>query len=65
VGNGAFTRALLDGLSGKADRDKRSFVDTEELSSYVRFRVLDIAVAVVLPFLTVSGRQKAFSRLLK
>ena len=31
-GNGAFTRAMLDGLAGKADREKLGYVDTEELS---------------------------------
>ena len=38
--NGAFTRAMLDGLAGAADRDKVGYVDTEELSIYVRRRVL-------------------------
>jgi len=40
--NGAFTRAMLEGLSGKADHHKRGYVDTEELSSYVRFRVKEL-----------------------
>jgi WD40 repeat protein len=38
--NGAFTRAMLDGLAGGADRDKVGYVDTEELSVFVRRRVL-------------------------
>jgi Caspase domain len=38
--NGAFTRAMLDGLAGAADRDKIGYIDTEELSVYVRRRVL-------------------------
>jgi hypothetical protein len=41
-GNGAFTKAMIEGLSGKADRDNTGFVDTEELSLYVRRRVLDL-----------------------
>ena len=41
-GHGAFTRALLDGLGGAADRDKIGYVDTEELSFYVRRRVMDM-----------------------
>jgi uncharacterized caspase-like protein len=39
-GNGAFTRAVLDGLAGAADSAKLGYVDTEELSLYVRRRVL-------------------------
>jgi hypothetical protein len=31
---------MLDGLAGGADRDKVGYVDTEELSVYVRRRVL-------------------------
>jgi WD40 repeat protein len=38
--NGAFTRAMIEGLSGAADRDKVGYVDTEELSVFVRRRVL-------------------------
>ena len=40
--NGAFTSAMLEGLKGGADRDKLGFVDTEELSLYVRRRVLQM-----------------------
>jgi hypothetical protein len=40
--NGAFTRAMLEGLAGAADRDKIGYVDTEELSVYVRRRVLQM-----------------------
>jgi WD40 repeat protein len=39
-GNGAFTRAILDGLAGAADSGKLGYVDTEELSLYVRRRVM-------------------------
>jgi WD40 repeat protein len=38
--NGAFTRAMIEGLTGAADRDKVGYVDTEELSVFVRRRVL-------------------------
>jgi len=41
-GNGAFTKAMIEGLSGKADRDNTGFVDTDELSLYVRRRVLEM-----------------------
>lgn len=39
-GNGAFTKALLEGLGGAADREKVGFVETDELGLYVRRRVL-------------------------
>jgi hypothetical protein len=38
-GNGAFTRAVLDGLGGAADYDKNGFIETDELYLYVRRRV--------------------------
>ena len=41
-GNGAFTKAMIEGLSGKADRDHTGFVETDELALYVRRRVLDM-----------------------
>ena len=41
-GNGAFTRAMLDGLSGKADIDKNGSVETDELDFYVRRRVMEM-----------------------
>jgi WD40 repeat protein len=40
--NGAFTKAMLEGLKGGADRDKLGYVDTEELSLFVRRRVLQM-----------------------
>jgi uncharacterized caspase-like protein len=40
--NGAFTAAMLEGLKGGADRDKLGYVDTEELSLFVRRRVLQM-----------------------
>jgi WD40 repeat protein len=39
-GNGAFTAAMIEGLSGNADRENVGYVDSEELSLYVRRRVL-------------------------
>jgi hypothetical protein len=39
-GNGAFTKAMLEGLSGAADSQKLGYVDSEELSLYVRRRVM-------------------------
>src|SRR5262249_7355155 len=41
-GNGAFTRAMIEGLSGKADRERTGFVETDELALYVRRRVMDM-----------------------
>ncbi len=41
-GNGAFTRAMLEGLGGAADGGKLGYVDSEELSLYVRRRVMDM-----------------------
>jgi WD40 repeat protein len=41
-GNGAFTKAMIEGLSGKADRDNTGFVDTDELALYVRRRVMEM-----------------------
>ena len=41
-GNGAFTKAMIEGLSGRADRDQTGFVETDELALYVRRRVLDM-----------------------
>jgi uncharacterized caspase-like protein len=38
--NGAFTKALLEGLAGAADREKLGYVETDELAVYVRRRVL-------------------------
>ena len=39
-GNGAFTKAIIEGLAGAADRDKRGYVETDELAFYVRRRVM-------------------------
>ena len=38
--NGAFTKAIIEGLSGAADRDKLGYVETDELGVYVRRRVV-------------------------
>jgi len=48
-GNGAFTKAMIEGLSGKADRENTGFIDTEELSLYVRRRVLDMTMQMQEP----------------
>jgi uncharacterized caspase-like protein len=42
-GNGAFTKAMIEGLGGAADPWKRGYVDSEALSLYVRNRVTDLA----------------------
>jgi uncharacterized caspase-like protein len=48
-GNGAFTKAMIEGLSGKADRENTGFVDTDELALYVRRRVLDMTTRMQEP----------------
>ena len=48
-GNGAFTKAMIEGLSGKADRENTGFVDTDELALYVRRRVLDLTTRMQEP----------------
>jgi uncharacterized caspase-like protein len=48
-GNGAFTKAMIEGLSGKADRENTGFIDTEELSLYVRRRVLGMTTQMQEP----------------
>jgi len=48
-GNGAFTKAMIEGLSGKADRENTGFVDTDELALYVRRRVLDMTTQMQEP----------------
>jgi uncharacterized caspase-like protein len=41
-GNGAFTRAMLDGLAGAADYNKNGAIESDELALYVRSRVLEM-----------------------
>jgi uncharacterized caspase-like protein len=41
-GNGAFTKAVLDGLAGAADYDKNGIVETDELYPFVRRRVREM-----------------------
>lgn len=41
-GNGAFTAALIEGLSGGADRENLGYVDSDELALFVRRRVLNL-----------------------
>jgi hypothetical protein len=36
--NGAFTKAMLEGLAGAADSEKLGYVETDELAVYVRRR---------------------------
>jgi WD40 repeat protein len=38
--NGAFTKAMIEGLSGMADREKLGYVETDELAVYVRRQVM-------------------------
>jgi hypothetical protein len=39
-GNGAFTKAMIEGLSGEADGGKLGYVESDELALYVRRRVI-------------------------
>ena len=48
-GNGAFTKAMIEGLSEKADRENTGFVDTDELALYVRRRVLGMTTQMQEP----------------
>jgi hypothetical protein len=41
-GNGAFTRALIEGLQGAADFNKDGAVETDELALYIRSRVAEL-----------------------
>jgi uncharacterized caspase-like protein len=43
--NGAFARAMLDGLAGAADFDKNGAVETDELAVYVRRRVVQMTMS--------------------
>jgi len=40
---------MIEGLSGKADRENTGFIDTEELSLYVRRRVLGMTAQMAGP----------------
>lgn len=51
--NGAFTKALREGLSGKADRDKAGKVSLDMLDRYLRERVSELTKGAQTP---VSGK---------
>jgi WD40 repeat protein len=42
-GHGFFTQAIVEGLDGKADVNKRGSVDTNQLNAYLQSRVRDLA----------------------
>jgi hypothetical protein len=48
-GNGAFTRAVLDGLAGAADSGQLGYVETDELAVYVRRRVMALTKGLQEP----------------
>jgi hypothetical protein len=59
-GNGAFTKAMIEGLSGAADGRKLGYVEADELGTYVRRRVMELAkekgvLQEPKPLLTVPG----------
>ena len=39
-GHGAFTKALLDGLTGQADYDQNGMIDLKEIDLFVSHRVI-------------------------
>ena len=41
-GNGAFTKALIEGINGKADKDNNGFIRPTYLSAYVNDRVREL-----------------------
>ena len=41
-GNGAFTKALIEGIQGKADKDKTGLIRPSYLSAYVSDRVREL-----------------------
>jgi WD40 repeat protein len=47
--NGAFTKAIIEGLSGMADIDKNGFVESDELDYYVRRRVTEMTKGQQVP----------------
>ena len=40
--NGAFTRALVEGLGGQADHDKNKMIDIKELDFFITYRVKEL-----------------------
>jgi uncharacterized caspase-like protein len=48
-GNGAFSRAMLDGLAGKADLNGDGAVETDELALYVKNRVFEMTKGQQVP----------------
>jgi uncharacterized caspase-like protein len=41
-GNGAFTKAMLEGLGGAADSKRLGYIESDALSFYVRHRVEEL-----------------------
>jgi len=53
--HGAFTYAILDGLTGKADADKNKQIDIVELFHYVEYQVADITNGFQHPHFQMGG----------
>lgn len=51
-GHGAFTKALLEGLNGKADANRNGEITTAELDSYLTNRVPELTDGAQTPILT-------------
>ncbi len=54
-GNGAFTKALVEGLSGKADFSKKGFVSHKMLDFYISDRVKDLTKGKQTPVTQAPG----------
>ncbi len=50
--NGAFTKALVEGLSGKADYSKNSVISINELDLYISERVKELTKGSQTPTTT-------------
>lgn len=51
-GHGAFTKALLEGLAGKADANRNGEITIAELDSYLTDRVRELTAGAQTPILT-------------
>jgi hypothetical protein len=58
--NGAFTKALREGLGGAADPGNTGRITTDQLDAYVRQRVTELTNGKQTPVAATSGNAKAF-----
>jgi caspase domain-containing protein len=57
-GNGAFTKAMIEGLSGAADREKLGYVEAGELDIFVRRRVMKMTDGQQIPRSVIAPEMK-------